>query len=136
MFHGNSISILALLVAGLTGFIIGGLWYGPLFQKPWMAASGMSFEKGKQQNMPLVFGTTYLMNVVIAFAIAMLLGHDHGLHLGLHAGFFASLLFIAPALAVIYLFESRPLKLWLINAGYQVVNATAMGAVLGVWPWG
>jgi hypothetical protein len=53
-----------------------------------------------------------------------------------HTGFFVGLIFVAPALGVIYLFESRPLKLWLINAGYQVVNATAMGTVLGVWPWG
>jgi hypothetical protein len=51
-------------------------------------------------------------------------------------GLFTSVLFIAPALGVIYLFESRPLSLWLINAGYQVVNAVAMGAVLGYWPWG
>jgi hypothetical protein len=136
MIHGGSVSISALLVAALTGFVIGGLWYGPLFQKPWMAASGMSFEKGRQRSMPLVFGTTYVLNVAIVFGIAMLLGHDRGLHVGAHAGFFASVLFIAPALGVIYLFESRPLKLWLINAGYQVVNATAMGAVLGVWPWG
>jgi hypothetical protein len=136
MFQGVSLSIPALLVAALTGFVIGGLWYGPLFQKPWMAASGMSFEKGKQQNMPVVFGTTYLLNVAFAFGLAMLLGARHGLHAGAHTGFFVGLIFVAPALGVIYLFESRPLKLWLINAGYQVVNATAMGAVLGVWPWG
>jgi hypothetical protein len=136
MFHGVSLSISALLVAALTGFVIGGLWYGPLFRKPWMAASGMSFEKGRQQNMPLVFGMTYVLNVIVAFGIAMLLRGAHSLAGGAHAGLFAGVLFVAPALGVIYLFESRPVKLWLINAGYQVVNATAMGAVLGVWPWG
>jgi len=127
MIHGSPVSVPALLVAALSGFVIGGLWYGPLFIKPWMAASGMSFEKGKQQNKLLVFGTTYVLNVVFAFGLAMLIGQRHGLHAGAHTGFFVGL---------IYLFESRPLKLWLINAGYQVVNATAMGAVLGVWPWG
>ena len=134
MIHGGAVSVWSLLVAALCGFVIGGLWYGPLFQKPWMAASGMSFEKGRQQNMLLVFGLTYLLNVAIAFAIAMLAGPGKGIHLTAHAGFFASLMFIAPALGVIYLFESRSLKHWLINAGYQVVNATAMGAVLGAWP--
>ena len=134
MLHGGTVGIWPLLVAALCGFVIGGLWYGPLFQKPWMAASGMSFEKGRQQNMALVFGLTYVLNVVIAFAIAMLAGRGHGVLWTAHAGFFASLMFIAPALGVIYLFESRSLKQWLINAGYQVVNATAMGAVLGAWP--
>jgi hypothetical protein len=128
------VNLWALLVAALCGFVIGGLWYGPLFQKPWMAASGMSHEKGRQQNMLLVFGLSYLLNLAIAFGIAMLAGKAHGLLWTAHAGFFASLVFIAPALGVIYLFESRALKHWLINAGYQVVNATAMGAVLGAWP--
>jgi len=31
-------------------------------------------------------------------------------------------------------FEQRPFRLWLINAGYQVVNFAAMGAVIGAWP--
>jgi hypothetical protein len=134
MLHGGSVNLPALLVAALGGFVIGGLWYGPLFQKPWMAASGMSFDKGRQQNMLRVFGLTYVLNVVIAFGIALLAGRGHGVLWTAHAGFFASLIFIAPALGVIYLFESRSLKHWLINAGYQVVNATAMGAVLGAWP--
>lgn len=134
MIHGGMVNIWALLVAALCGFVIGGLWYGPLFQKRWMAASGMSFEKGRQQNMLLVFGLTYVLNVVIAFGIAMLAGRGHGLLWTAHAGFFASLICIAPAIGVIYLFESRSLSHWLINAGYQVVNATAMGAVLGAWP--
>jgi hypothetical protein len=35
---------------------------------------------------------------------------------------------------VIYLFEQRPLRLFFINAGYQIVNFTVMGLILGVWP--
>ena len=124
----------ALLVAALCGFVIGGLWYGPVFQKPWMTASGMTFEKGRQRNMLLVFGLTYVLNVMIAFGIATLAGKGHGLLWTAHTGFFASLIFIAPALGVVYLFEGRSLTHWLINAGYQVVNATVMGLVLGAWP--
>jgi len=134
MIHGGTVNVWALLVAALCGFVVGGLWYGPLFQKPWMAASGMSFEKGRQQNMLRVFGLTYMLNLVIAFAVAMLAGRGHGVVWTAHAGFFASMMFIAPALGVIYLFESRSLKHWLINAGYQVVNATVMGVVIGAWP--
>jgi hypothetical protein len=53
---------------------------------------------------------------------------------GLHVGLMGAFFFIAPALGVIYLFEQRPFKLWLINAGYQIVNFSAMGAVIGAWP--
>ena len=132
--HIQSVHWLSVLVAALSGFVIGGLWYGPLFQKPWMRLTGMSKEKGAQGSMPLTFGGAYVLNLFGAFAIAMLLGEQHGVLLGLHAGAFAALFFIATALGVIHLFEQRPFKLWLINAGYQVVNFAAMGAIVGAWP--
>jgi hypothetical protein len=132
--HFHSVNWLAVLVAALAGFIVGSLWYGPLFQKPWMAATGMTKEKGAQASMPLIFGGAYVLNVLGAFGIAVVLGNQGGVGAGLHVGAFAAFFFIATALGVIYLFEQRPFKLWLIDAGYQVVNFAAMGAVIGAWP--
>jgi hypothetical protein len=40
---------------------------------------------------------------------------------------------VAMSLGIVYLFEQRSLKLWLINAGCQVVTYTLMGAVIGGW---
>jgi hypothetical protein len=37
------------------------------------------------------------------------------------------------SLGVIYLFERRSLKLWLINSGYQVLAFALVGAILGAW---
>jgi hypothetical protein len=125
---------LSVFVAALSGFVIGGLWYGPLFQKPWMRASGMTKERGAQGNMPLIFGGAYVLNLVAATGIALQNGSHTGWLFGLHIGLMAACFFIAPALGVIYLFEMRPLKLWLINAGYQIVNFSAMGAIIGAWP--
>jgi hypothetical protein len=45
----------------------------------------------------------------------------------------AGFTFVAMAYGVTYVFESRPFKLWLINAGYNVVVFTIMGVVLGAW---
>lgn len=56
-----------------------------------------------------------------------------GWHAGLHAGLFSALFFVAASIGVIYLFEQRPLRLWL-NAGYQVVNFAIMGSIIGAWP--
>lgn len=124
----------AVLVAALAGFVIGGLWYGPLFRTQWMALSGMTFERGRQQNVPVVFGLTYVLNVTAAAGLSMMLGEHRGVLMGLHTGAATGGLFIATALGIIYLFESRPFGLWVINAGYQVVNFAAMGAVIGAWP--
>lgn len=129
----GSINILAVLVAAFTGFVIGGLWYGPIFRTPWMKYSGVTFEMGKKQNPVVVFGLTYVLNFIAAASLAMFLGEDRTLHFGMAAGLATGLTFVSTALGVIYLFEARPFKLFLINAGYQVVNFTAMGAVIGAW---
>jgi hypothetical protein len=134
MHHIATINWLSVFVAALSGFVIGSLWYGPLFQKPWMQLTGMTKEKGAQANMAVTFGGAYVLNVIGAAGIAMVLGDHGGWHNGLHTGALAGLFFVAAALGVIYLFEQRPWRLWCINAGYQVVNFAAMGAVLGAWP--
>ncbi|HXR52533.1 MAG TPA: DUF1761 domain-containing protein [Steroidobacteraceae bacterium] len=129
----GSLNWLAILVAAASGFVIGGLWYGPLFQKPWMRLSGMTKEKGAEGNIAVTFGGAYLLNLIAAAGIALLAGPQAGWLAGLHTGAFAALFFVATALGVIYLFERRPLGLWFINAAYQVVNFAAMGAIVGAW---
>jgi hypothetical protein len=41
--------------------------------------------------------------------------------------------FAAGLLAVTTYFGGRPRRLWVINAGYQLVSLVVMGAILGVW---
>jgi len=135
MMNFHSIHWLSAVVAALTGFVIGSLWYGPLFQKPWMRLTGVTKEQGSKANMPLTFGGAYVLNLIGAAGLAALMGTERvGPSCGALYGAFAGFFFIATALGVIYLFEMRPFKLWLINAGYQVVNFAAMGAVVGDWP--
>jgi hypothetical protein len=125
--------ILHVLVTAFAGFIIGGLWYGPLFHKPWIKASGVTAGSMTTAQSVALFASAYVLNVIIAFGLSVLMGKEHGWHDGAHVGLFVSLLFMATAIGVIYRFEKRPLALFLINAGYQVVNTTIMGAILGAW---
>ena len=53
--------------------------------------------------------------------------------IGLFAGAATGIGWVAMSLGVIYLFEQRSLKLWLIDSGYQVVSYTLMGGILGAW---
>jgi hypothetical protein len=130
----STINWLSVLVAALSSFAIGGLWYGPLFQKPWMAATGITKEQGRKSNPALVFGGAFVLNLLIATGLALLMGEHRGVGSGLHTGAFTALFFVATGLGVIYLFEMRPFRHWLINAGYQVVAFAVMGAIIGAWP--
>ncbi|MEO0341740.1 MAG: DUF1761 domain-containing protein, partial [Bacteroidota bacterium] len=52
---------------------------------------------------------------------------------GLIGGVLAGFGWVALSLGMIYLFERRSFKLFLINAGYLVVSFTLMGIILGLW---
>ncbi len=131
---GVSIHYPAVLAAAVLGFVIGGLWYSPLgFARVWMQAAGLTEEQTRQAPMGRIFGFAMLAQLVMAFNLAAFIGPKASLGFGVFAGFAAGLGWVAMSLGVIYLFEQRPLKLWLVNSGYQVVTYTVMGAVLGVW---
>ena len=128
------VNYLAVVVAAISNFILGGLWYSAvLFGKPWMAASGMTEEKAREGNMARIFGVAFVLELLAAFVLALFIGAGAGLHFGLLAGFHVGLFWVGGGLGVIYLFEQRPLKLWLVNAGYMTVAFTIMGAIIGVW---
>ena len=124
----------AVFAAALISFVIGGLWYSPiLFSQAWMKACGITEGQAKAMNVAKVFGLALLANLVMAFNLAAFLGAKATLQFGLFAGLATGLGWVAMSLGVIYLFEQRPFKLWLINSGYQVLTYTVMGGILGAW---
>ncbi|MBL8342184.1 MAG: DUF1761 domain-containing protein [Rubrivivax sp.] len=128
------INVVAALAAALLSFLIGGLWYSPLlFANVWMKEAGLTEAQTKAAPMGRIFGLAALASVVMSFNLAAFIGPKASLAFGLFAGAAAGLGWVAMSLGVIYLFEQRSLRLWLINSGYQVVSYTLMGGLLGVW---
>jgi hypothetical protein len=129
---GTTIHWLAVLVAGVSGFAVGGLWYGPLFLKPWLRAEGKTKEQMGSGHPAMVFGLAFLCNLLSAF----ILDHVFGTYgnppmapsLLVAAG--VALGFVIPAYGVNYLFAGRKLALFLIDAGYWLVTYLVMGLVL------
>lgn len=128
-----TINWLAVVAAAVSSFVIGGLWYGPLFGKPWMRASGVTEEKAREANMPQVFGLSLLLQLVAAAVLAMFIGAEATPGFAIGAAASVGLFWVAPALGVIYLFEQRPFAHWAVNAAYHVVAFTLMGVILGYW---
>ena len=130
-------NIWAVLVAALSGFVLGGLWYSPvLFGKAWQRETGLSDEVLAKGNMALIFGTTFVLCVVASAVFAMFLGPRPSLELGVGAGFAAGLCWVTSSFGINYLFERRSLKLFLINGGYHTLQFTLIGLVLALWPTG
>jgi hypothetical protein len=130
----GTINWLAVLVAGISSFVVGGIWYSPgLFGKAWMLANELSEEKIKQGNKGMIFGFTLIFSLVMSANLAMFLNDPKtDLTWGITAGFLAGIWTFC-AIAIHSLFELKSWKLIFINGGYSVVSLTLMGAILGVW---
>ncbi len=129
----GTLNWLAIVAAAVSSFAIGGLWYGPLFGKAWMRASGMTEEKAGQGRMGMIFGLSFVLELLAAAVLAMFIGSEASIGFAVAAGSSVGLFWVAPAFGVVYLFEQRSFAHWALNAGYHVVAFTVMGLILGAW---
>ena len=130
---------LAILVAGVAYFLLGGLWYSPvLFARPWMAATGMEMPEQGQGPPPVIYIAPLLGYLVSALATAMLAiatGTDtlgEGLQLGLVVGIGYSAVFAAVT-ATFSVSWPRPWAWFAITASYNVLGLLIVGAIAGAW---
>lgn len=127
-------NIWAVLVAALSTFLIGGLWYSPvLFGKAWMRENGFTEETLKGGNMTKIFSLAFVLAIVAAVNLAMFMGPEDKPAMGALWGFLAGFGWVATFVGTHYLFERRSLTLFFINAGYSVVALTVMGVILAAW---
>lgn len=130
----QQLNYLAIIVAALSSFLIGGIWYSPaVFGMAWMKENGLTEEKLKERNIPKVFGLAFLLSLIASFNLVMFLGPDTDASSGTFYGFLAGIGWVATFVGTHYLFEKKSFKLFLINAGYSVVALTVMGLILGAW---
>jgi hypothetical protein len=129
----QNLNWLAIIVAALSAFMLGFIWYSLLFSKRWMKENGFTEESMKGANMVKIFGLSLLAMIFASFNLAMFVGKDTGASFGALAGFLAGFGWVFTFMGVTYLFERKSLALFLINAGYSVVSLTVMGLIIGIW---
>jgi uncharacterized SAM-binding protein YcdF (DUF218 family) len=135
------VNLWAVLGAAAATMVIGFLWYSPfLFAKPWMVAMGYDPEdKAKaaemQKSAGPLYGISFLASLLTAFILGKIIYNltiDSPFY-GMKVGFAVWLGFVMTVQLTDKLFGKRPMKLFLINTGYQLVCYLAMGAILGKW---
>lgn len=132
------INLWAILVCGVASLVIGFIWYGPLFGKVWAGYTGWTEEKVKaisSSRMARTYILTFAAALVTAFVLdifAWALGSS-GLKAGLFLGLLTGVGFSAMAFATTHLFEHKPVGLWLIVSGYQLVYQIAAAVIITLW---
>ena len=131
-FDVNWIAIAVLVFVNMG---LGALWYGPLFGKPWMAATGIKMEDIEGKSMMPPYVIAILNSCFMAFMMANVLvwaGVD-SLGGGLFTGLLMWLGFTGLSFGVNHAFELRSLYLWFINSTMYLVGLLIMGSVLAIW---
>lgn len=131
----STLNWFAVIVAALSNFLIGGLWYSPiLFGKVWMKENGFSENDLKKGNMPKIFGLTFLFSIVMAFNLAMFLNDANTTtSWGAIAGFLAGFGWVSMSIFTIGQFERKSTKYMLIHGGYVTISFVVMGLIIGLW---
>ncbi|MEQ9662629.1 MAG: DUF1761 domain-containing protein [Parasphingopyxis sp.] len=122
---------LAVVLAALAGFVVGGLWYGPVMGKRWMAAVGVTEEQIREGNMVKTYGFTFLLSLLASWTLAHVFATypDLAFSVMVLTAFGVALGFVVPALWTNYLFQGAKRSLFLIDGGYWLLFYTAMGLV-------
>jgi hypothetical protein len=129
-----TINWIAALVAGISSFALGGVWYSPaLFGKAWMKENNLSIEEVKAGNKGKIFGGSLILSLIMSANLAMYLRTpDINFQLGLLYGLLAGVWVIC-GIAMVGLFELKTGRYILINGGYCLIALGLMGAIIGVW---
>jgi hypothetical protein len=121
------------LIAALSAFVLGGLWYSPyLFGKVWQREAGLSDEQLRGANKARIFGLSFVLCLAAAIAFSMVITPEASFFMAFHSGVGVGLFWVATSFGVNYLFEQKSFKLWLINAGYHTVQFTLYGLIFGM----
>ena len=130
----NTVNWLAVLVAGISAFVLGGVWYSPaLFGKAWMTENNMTVDDVKKGNKAKIFGWSFVLSLVMAANLGMFISTpDMNLSQGIMYGALTGL-WIFCGIAIVGLFEHKSARYIFINGGYMIVALILMGAIIGVW---
>ena len=125
----------AVVVAAVVYWIMGALWFGVLFAKPWMALEHMTEEQARSANPVLPYVVSFLLNLLIAYVLAQLCLWRSATTAarGAALGTLLWIGFVGPITYTTYMYELRPWQLFAINQFYPLVGLCVMGAILGAW---
>ena len=130
----SHVNWLAVLVAGISAFVLGGVWYSPaLFGTAWMKENRITTEDVRKGNRAKIFGWSFILALIMSVNLAMFLNDPKtSFTWGMTAGFLAGI-WVFCGIAITSLFEQRSARYIFINGGYQLVALTLMGAIIGAW---
>lgn len=135
-FHIDKVNWLAVCIATLASFAVGGFWYSKaVFGRPWMKALKLKDKDLQSGNMAVAFAITGVLAFVTVAGLATLMCalKFTTAAQGALFGALVSAVFAATSRGIHMVFERKGLGLFFINAGHDMVFLTLAGAIIGAF---
>lgn len=133
------INYLAVLLAALSSFAVGMVWYArPVFGDIWQKLTGMT-DKKAQSGMAKAMGFAFVASLITAYVVAHVAYLSYSyfdvtfLNAALTTAFWLGLGISATTIITHDAFEQRDMKLTAINIGNQLTTIVAMGLIIGLF---
>jgi hypothetical protein len=128
----NDFSWIAFIIGAVAFFFLGAAWYTFMFRRPWMTDMGIDPSQPPQSPGPKLLVGSFVVSLVLSGVLERIIGGGangdamHGLRVGIGVG-----AAIAAVMGQNALYDTRPLRLWLINGGYALVGSALVGVIVG-----
>ncbi len=134
----SQLNWLAIAVAAVAYFMVGGLWYSKaLFANAWVKSTGIDMNNpAAKKGVGGIMLFTFLMEFVTCIGLAILVNRlmlVGGILSGIKLGLFTGVFFSAISISISYLYQSKPKILHMIDAGYHIVGSIAAAIILCLW---
>ena len=129
----------AVLVAALASTALGMLWYSKLlFGKAWMREMGFtneSMERAKARGMHKLYAAAFAGSLVMAYVLAhfVFVWAATDFVGAFQLAFWTWLGFVATVMLGGVLWEGKSMKLYVLNALYQLASLYVMALILAYW---
>ena len=134
----GQINWLAVIVAAVATFLLGGAWYSALFQKPWIKAQNLSEEQMAKMkadmNPAKFFGGMVVAYLVLAVVVAILVT-SFDIRSAASGALLGLLIWVAVAAVQMtgHLASNKSIAAFLIDTLFQLIYLVGMGAILAAW---
>jgi len=132
-----SVNFWSVLVAAIVSFVVGWVWYGPLFGKTWKNLMGFTDEV--MMSMKMKAGTAMVTGFISALVTSYVLAHFVVLlnlttvEEACQLAFWLWLGFVATVMLGSVLWEGKSMKLFVLNAAENLVALVLAAVILVLW---
>lgn len=132
-----TINYLAVVIAAVAVFILGWLWYMPLFGKAFREARGVTEQMAAegQKDMGKMMAVIFVCTLVMSWAMAVVVGYTKLVTVmqGVKLGALCWLGFALTMGLIETMTSRRRMKSFYIDTGYWLVSMIVMGIILSFW---